>query len=474
MTLTVLREAIYTARTLKQPRCVKTGRKKVKADREWLDDMLAKGGLGAVYGLNTGVGHQDSAALSDECIRTLQKRVIESHCLSQSGSTGHWSDFDARLVGVAKLFALSSGGSGITPALYEGIIKAVCARDFKPRLGVGQSYSCGDVIPAAHWSRQLMQWLGKPLDTLRGGEMMALINGYFFHAGLAAGNFVRTEEMLNIATAASAATAKLSGCPRRNFVRDLPKHMKTARKALSHVQMQCPAGDPMKTAPQSSVSIRAIPETLVALFETAEALGVQVDRALAMPSGNPLIQRDVQGGAVTSQASFLAPGISFAQSALLEAMLFAATAVVGRVNFQLAGYNHRVPRDGVSDIESDVGLIQVPKEMMAQVEKLRLAAGRRLFASGSNTSHGIEDLWTYGEEASALLNEAAETLTGLFIRELAVCELLALRHCGEKPVYYKDSANPKGIMAQQLVTVDKWLRANRTAIRPLPEECLGK
>src|SRR5690606_4985656 len=96
-----------------------------------------------------------------------------------------------------------------------------------------------------------------------------------------------------------------------------------------------------------------------------------------------------------SQASFLLPILTVRTSAVLEALLFSASAELGRVKWLVGGTVDGIPVDGQSGPD-DVAYIQWPKLMQAMVEELRLMAGRTIYASGGDTSFGVEDLWSNG------------------------------------------------------------------------------
>lgn len=86
------------------------------------------------------------------------------------------------------------------------------------------------------------------------------------------------------------------------------------------------------------------------------------------------------------------PLLAVPSSAVQEALLF-STSALGRIKWLLSGMVKGSPVDGQSGPD-DVAFIQWPKLMQAMVEEMRLDLGRTLYASGGNTSFGVEDLWT--------------------------------------------------------------------------------
>jgi histidine ammonia-lyase len=168
---------------------------------------------------------------------------------------------------------------------------------------------------------------------------------------------------------------------------------------------------PARTAPgQDPVAVRATPEVLAALELTLAHLADALDAALGAPSDNPIVGEE----AFLEQASFLAPGVAIATSGVIEVLLLTATWTERMIHWLCSGEAGALPED--LRVGAGLGLIQVPKLATAWVEGMRMAHGRRTLASGSSTSHEIEDLWTNGLHATVDADAAAVRL----------CRLLAL------------------------------------------------
>jgi hypothetical protein len=310
----------------------------------------------------------------------------------------------------------------MTPGLYRHLLGSLEDPAFQPTIPCAQSYSSGDVIPAAHWAQALLNWRSYTARAaIEPGEAMALVNGHFVHVGLAASAFPALRacgERLAQAFAAIAvavrippATLRRPPCTPGDAVAPLLEHVIAAVEAAGHTR---------PTRVQVPVSIRAVPEVLISFAGAVDGLAQQVDTALRGQSGNPLFEPELQQ--VRSQGSFLAASVSIAQSALVEAMLLAGWALVGQVQYLLSGEVQGVAVDAGRPDDS-LGMIQVPKAMMATLEHLRLSCGRRAFAAGAATSHGVEDLWTHGEALSRQVMMMAESLAALATRASAVCEV---------------------------------------------------
>ena len=159
------------------------------------------------------------------------------------------------------------------------------------------------------------------------------------------------------------------------------------------------------------MSLRAIPQVLETWDVAADDFLAETNHLLFKPSCNPFV--DPRHAFPISQASFLAPTLSVKTSALVDAALFLMWAVLGWTRHLLSGRVPDVPRDG-STAASPLGLIQYPKLMTAICEQARMDLGRKTFAAGSDTSYGIEDIWSNGVFTLAQLERALDDLDGLF------------------------------------------------------------
>ena len=198
-----------------------------------------------------------------------------------------------------------------------------------------------------------------------------------------------------------------------------------AAHAVRHIAER--VGRPLAAADvQDPVSMRAIPQVLETWGVAVDDFLEETNHLLFKPSCNPFVYE--RHAFPISQASFLAPTLSVKTGALVEAALFVMWAVLGWTKHLLSGRVDGVPRDG-STAASPLGLIQHPKLMQAICEKARIDLGRRTFAAGSDTSYGIEDIWTNGLFALAQLEQGLDELQGLFCRGLWIVRRL-VDDCG--------------------------------------------
>ena len=146
---------------------------------------------------------------------------------------------------------------------------------------------------------------------------------------------------------------------------------------------------------QWPVSFRAVPETVSLLFAASRDYFEEIENELVRPSSNPLVSRRTGTLRPYAQASFMLPLLAVKTSQVIESLLFSASSSVARTKWLLSGHVEGIPVDGQADC-NDVAFIQWPKLMQAMVEEMRLLLGRSLYASGGDTSFGVEDLWSYG------------------------------------------------------------------------------
>jgi len=359
-----------------------------------------------VYGANTLVGHRDAEAVAEPDATTAE--ILRTHTIAPPP----WLDGEmARCIGYAKLYSWAAGLSGVSPQLFEGVSKLVTKKDFHPKVPCGASYSCGDVIPAAHWAKAVLDELARVgSHAAEPGEIMALINGNFVHVGRAVAVVAKLQRTSTLAIEAAALfhSAALANSSNLYFVATAERAW--ASNAIRYIADR--AGQPLAaTITQDPVSLRAIPQVLETWGNAVSDFLNEVNYLLFKPSCNPFI--DEQHAFPISQASFLAPTLSVKTSALIEAALFLMWAVLGWTNHLLSGRVPDIPLDGATQ-DSPLGLIQLPKLMAAACEKARMDLGRRTFAAGSSTSHGIEDIWTNGVFTLMQLESALDALESVF------------------------------------------------------------
>ena len=363
----------------------------VEAHYRALMDAIAADPGQQIYGLNTLSGHRDDHVLGPARARAFQHELIATHTIS---GAPFYSGKAALCIHGAKLFQIAALGPIISGPLYDGLIAAFEDPAFAPAIPRQSSYSCGDVIPAAHWARAVLSHLGRegePL-ALEPGEGMALINGAFVHLGHAAHLADRVRALLPLivdAMRADLRVARADAGALAHAARYVEGGYRAALDYLAEGADEVPAGA------QLPVSYRAMPETLDLAFRTMGGFVGEIETQLARPSGNPLAIKGPEGIRPVSQASFMLPVLASATSSVIDALLFAGWAQVSRTKWLLSGSVDGIGTDGQAHAD-DIGFIQWPKLMQALLEDMRLRAGRMLYASGGETSYGVEDLWSSG------------------------------------------------------------------------------
>ena len=405
----------------------RSARSALKADRAqlmaWIDTPAAR----TVYGVTSQVGHRDDQAVASEDSAALSEVLIDNHSI---GGPPWLTDEQVRCVGYAKVELLCNGGSAIGVDLFEHLATVVRDPSFTPRVPARASYGSGDVIPGAHWARSALRHGDRLGRALGAKEGLALINGAFVHVGLALHTLNRAERSRklflhagrwNLAlTKADPTIASGRLDPDGGRLGQLCEWLRPSMSARSRDV-------------QSPVSVRALPQVGASLGRAVAGLQEVLADTMRRPSDNPLVFAG--GAAPLSQASFLAPDLTLASGQLIEAVLLAMWCSAGRTAHLLSGAVAGIPRDGVGPAGSiasgagqdPLGLIQWPKLMVALVEDARTRCGRRSFASGASTSHGIEDLWTHSSSTSEAALAAIDALTEVLEIELAAICVCAQR-----------------------------------------------
>ncbi len=399
--LTTLRACLHAVKNLAVPSCWQAAVPTIHAEREHFEQILAAGHA-PIYGANTRVGHRDLEVLTPDEIQAFHRDFLKSHTL---GSAPWYTDHIVRHISYAKMYALCSGGSGISQALYEAIAASVINPAFVPKVPRGCTYSCGDVIPGAHWAKALLTV--RPDYQPAAGEVMALINGSFVHVGYTLALIEPLSHLGALLIETTRLNNRLVSANRVNFATPHQPYMK---ELLSYVA----AGSGTQLTDyscQDPISVRATPQILETFVDGMRSLCHQLDYQLRSPSNNPLFNLNIDYP--LSQASFLAPSLSIKTAAMIEAILFALWASVNRTQYLLSGQIQGIPQDA-SNPQNALQFIQMPKLMMSNLERCRQRFGRRIFAAGAQTSHGIEDLWTYGvnttEQLEILCQEGSKLL----------------------------------------------------------------
>lgn len=377
-------------------------------------DLLTTDPPLVIYGANTLPGHRMADGTGTDA-NAINRAIMDSHSIAADPP---WLDSSAvGFATLAKLIAVGSGNVPVRPETVDLLVAYFQTGDWaKARVPAAASYSCGDVVPAAHWLRAVLSHSGVSVETLGPGEVMALINGNFIALGATLARLADLPALLARVLANAAWLVDLTHMPREIFA----FHRRSLDIAPAMDALNDVAGHDDEPLPvQLPVSIRSIPQLQAMRHRAVAHLARTVMQALAEPSGNPLY--DPATGAMLSQSSFLALDVSLALSATMEMLLAQMWACTERCKFLAEHFGEEVGRNPVATI-------QVVKQMQAQTEAARRAHGIRLFASGGSTSAGVEDLWGYTLPAAQALDDAMGRLDTLIGIEARLLGLWSRRH----------------------------------------------
>lgn len=356
-----------------------------------------------VYGANSRVGHRDNEIvdIDKENLLTLNHDLLKSHIL---GSSPWYSEYTAKCISYAKIYTLASGGSGISLELYNILLKCMKDPSFKPQIPQNCTYSSGDVIPGAHWVSTVLEYAKINFSYAdSSGDVMALMNGAYVHIGYSLSIIKDLHYVWSLFIETTRLNNRLVGANKSNFYlfSNESSSQDSSLEAVLYISeyVKSNYSDYLK---QDPISVRSSSQLVRTLIFSIRSFCEEIDLLLGQPSGNPLFSLNVDYP--LSQSSFLAPSLSIKTEGVIEAILFAMWASIGRTKHLLSGDIDSIPCDAANQ-KSQLQFIQYPKLMQSILEKCRQNYGRRVFASGGETSKGIEDLWTYGVNTTSQLEE---------------------------------------------------------------------
>lgn len=389
--------------------------KRIKEDETHLDKLLNVDTPPMIYGVNTLVGHLDHVNITDEDINAFQTYLLNNHML---GGTESYSTFEIECINYLKMHDLSLGGSGISLSLYNHLLTLIEKGLFNVTdVPKNASYSCGDVIPGAHWAYGVTDLLRDNFSyELQRKEGLSLINGSYIHVGLSVARLIAIKPIWALYNYNSLEYVELLKIKQSNY----SKHMTTndfdsILYPLEWANSRASINGEQKV--QDPMSIRSYPQVASAFSNSIVSFTQSIDEQLKRRSDNPLIVHEEDES--LSQASMIAPMISLSTGQLIESMLLAMWQIERRLHFLLGGTVENIPQNGSSE-DDPLGLIQVPKLVSAILEETRLKAGRRTFASGSSTSYGTEDIWSNGLSTLDTLEMVTDNMNKILAIELSV------------------------------------------------------
>ncbi|MGH3433513.1 MAG: hypothetical protein ACRDQB_11830 [Thermocrispum sp.] len=281
-------------------------------EREAVERMLAEDPDLRVYGFNTLLGQLDNVA----AVTSNQHTLLQAHLIGRTVPiTGVLPD----LILSVKLEQLSHGGSGLHPQTYRAVLQTFRGPDAEVLGAWSDSYSSGDVVPAAWWVKHLQQ--ADPELRLHSGDLIALLNGNFISTAFALRACERLLGYLSrflgkaievVQPGRVGALADDGDWLARVIADDLPvdSHLLRAGANL-----------------QAPVSMRDMASYVSPISTAVDSLRAAVESRLGAFSGNPTFAR--VGGRMrhASQASFLDLNLSMALTSGIQLTHFCMAAV---------------------------------------------------------------------------------------------------------------------------------------------------
>lgn len=280
---------------------------RISDERRDIDEMLRAYPNLRVYGFNTLLGQQDNVA----SVASNQDLVLKSHMI---GRASRISGVLPDLILSTKLEQLSHGGSGLHPDTYQAILDSFLGHSAEVLGAWRDSYSSGDVVPAAWWLNHLRTHNERL--ALRSGDLIALINGNFISTAFALNSTVR------LITYCARFLAKAIELVQPGRVGVLARGGDWLAELVdddlpidSHIYR---AGANL----QAPVSMRDIATYVGPMWTTLAALRNAIDHRLGSFSGNPTFYYSHGAIRHASQASFLDLNLSLALTSSIQLVHF--------------------------------------------------------------------------------------------------------------------------------------------------------
>ena len=286
----------------------------VADERAAVERMLADDPDLRVYGFNTLLGQLDNVS----AVTSNQHSLLKAHLIGRTVPiTGVLPD----LILSVKLEQLSHGGSGLHPETYRAALQAFRGPDTEVLGAWSDSYSSGDVVPAAWWIKHLQS---DPALKLHSGDLIALLNG----------NFISTAFALRAAERLLAYLGRFLGkaieVVQPGRVGQLADPADGPGDWLARVVADdLPVASHLLRAGanlQAPVSMRDMASYVSPISTTVDTLRTAVERRLGAFSGNPTFA--LVGGRMrhASQASFLDLNLSMALTSGIQLTHFCMAA----------------------------------------------------------------------------------------------------------------------------------------------------
>ena len=265
-----------------------------------------------VYGVNTGFGDLAGVHIPAEKLRTLQRRLVLSHC---AGVGDPLSDAAVRGMLLLRANTLARGHSGARPLVVDALLTLLNNNVLPVIPSRGSVGASGDLAPLAHLAavllgegeatirgqrypaRDALQETGLEPLTLQAKEGLALINGTQAMTSLLALAIIDAKRLVKFADLVGAmATDALRGTdtafdPRLHDVRPHPGQRASAANVWellqgSQIRESHRDGD---VRVQDPYSIRCIPQVHGAVRDVVDDVAPKVAIEMNAVTDNPLV-----------------------------------------------------------------------------------------------------------------------------------------------------------------------------------------
>ncbi|NQJ69099.1 aromatic amino acid lyase [Streptococcus suis] len=376
-----------------------------------------------IYGVNSLVGHLDNHRLSTAEVKEFQNELLENHSIDLG--FGYYNNWQVQCIFYAKLLNIKNGGTGISPELFLELIKIYSENNYTLKIPVNSSYSCGDVIPAANFIKELSNYFSEE-TTIKDKDGISLINGNFVSLGLSFSILPRLLKTLDNLISNTVDIFTVFSIDYKILKPDSNSNLLT-KDIYSKIES---ISKGTKFTSQTSVSLRAALKNIDLLYRVLLELNNFITELSKQPSDNPLI---FESEDVLSNSSFYSPFLAVKLSSIIETLLFCAWNVERRIHYILSGKIENTVQN-FSTSKNRLGLIQIPKMVSNILQNMRLDCGTRNFTTGSETSYGIEDSWSGVEK----LIQQISKLSNQFDKILSIEQLIISYYINEDYPEFKN------------------------------------
>lgn len=343
------------------------------------------------YGLNTGLGGNVGHRVTIAETAGFQERLV----LGRMAGIGAPLPVEiARAALFARVEALSRGGAGLSPHVFELLVRMV-ERDVVPVLpsrgslgtgdllqsmpmagaamGQGEAFHAGEVLPA----KEALRRAGLEPVALGSKDGLAIANASPVTAALACFALQDLARIVTLHVAVAALACEAFGANPGIFDARLVGARPAARQveAAARFRHALEGSDFLGTKParvQDALSFRTLPQVTGVVLAAMETARREVEIELNGEPDNPLVL--VESGEIHSTANFHTPALALAFDMLAIALSHLATASAQRaiklMTGRLSGLpNYLSPFGGAS-----AGFVPLQKNLAALQAEIRLKA----------------------------------------------------------------------------------------------------